>query len=112
MTSDKKYTQQEIRDAIDYLRGERDMPSTEIELARRELERERNFGGCMFLIFGFNFAGCVAALATGHMAGGLILLFVSSGIGYLLWKTREDIKEKSRKVEELKMEKARASDAS
>jgi hypothetical protein len=112
MTSDKKYTQQEIRDAIDYLRGERDMPSTEIELARRELEREGNFAGCMFLIFGFIFVGCVAALATGHMAGGLILLFVSAGIGYLVWKAREDMKEKARKIEELKTEKANTSDAS
>jgi hypothetical protein len=98
-------TPSEIREAIDYLRGERDKPSTELELTRKELERDRNFMGCVGIVAMLFITATLGALVSGHPGGGVILLTVSALLGYLVWHGRKEVVKKNRELEELKKEK-------
>ena len=98
----KSPTPTEIREAIDYLKGQRDNPSTELELTRNELERDRNFLGCVGIITTLFIFGTLGALVSGHPGGGIILLAVSAALGYLLWMSPKEIAKKNRALEELK----------
>lgn len=108
--SDKKYTPEEIKEAIEYLRGERNLPTSDIELARNALEKEQRFVGCTFLLLGVLIAGTVGALASGHPGGGLVLLTITLGFGYLVWIGRKEIAKKQESLEDLKRRKLNAGD--
>lgn len=98
-------TQEEIREAIEYLRGQRDNPTSELELARNEQKRLGNFAGCLGMIVAFFMLGAVGALAAGHIGSGLILLGTFGGVGYFWWHIRKVALEKVQDVERLKKEK-------
>lgn len=102
MRTTKQPTKQEIQDAIEYLRGDSHRPLSELDYKIRELKRNRNFTGCLGVFVGVFAAGAIGGLASGYMAGGVILLTVFAFLFFLFLQSRSSLTEDARIVEEMK----------
>lgn len=98
----KRPTPEEIRDAVEYLRGERNMPTSEIELEKEALKKDSSFTGCLGLIFFILFAAGVGALMSGQLGGSAFAMALAIPTLYLILKFREGLWEKKKRIEELK----------